>query len=256
MTKIEWCDEVYNPVTGCTPISEGCQNCYAKRMANRLKGRYGYPVDDPFRVTFHPERLDQPLKWKKPRRIFVGSMGDLFHQKIDVDSSIYSSIFQIIRKCPQHTFMILTKRPGKMKWVFKHSFTELPNLWLGVTAENQEQADERIPILLQIPAAVRFVSVEPLLSNIDLTKYLNRDKPQETINMEAPSLNWVICGAETGPGARVTDDFWIRLLRDQCQEAGVQFFMKKVSGKRPIPDDLNVREFPVRYVGAEPKGGE
>lgn len=184
-TKIEWADVVWNPITGCTPISEGCQNCYARRIAYRLKGRFGYPENDPFRVTFHGERLEEPLKWKKSRRIFVCSMGDLFHENIPFEW--INDIFGIIMMVPQHVFMLLTKRPERALEYHQYSeyeFTdgsgkletsnwEWPvNIWLGVTAENQKRADERIPVLLQIPASERFVSIEPMLGPIDLLNYL------------------------------------------------------------------------------------
>ena len=165
-TKIEWCDSVWNPVTGCTPISEGCNHCYAKRMANRLRERYGYPADDPFRVTFHTFRLGEPERMKKPRRIFVCSMSDIFHK--DVSDDYLDCIFSVITKCSHHTFMVLTKRPNRMLDYISDWPHPMSNLWLGVTAENQARADERIPILLQIPAAVRFVSVEPMLEYLRL----------------------------------------------------------------------------------------
>lgn len=230
-TKIEWTDETWNPVTGCRPISEGCQNCYAKRMANRLRGRYGYPADDPFRVTFHPDKLGQPLKWKKPKRIFVCSMGDLFAAHFDTIRKVLTQ-----PKTPsgkKHTYMILTKRPLRMLEFYSTYpwYTEdNQNIWLGVTAENQAMADERIPVLLQIPAAVRFVSVEPMLEPVDIRPWIY-------------ALDWVICGAETGPGARPMKLEWARDLRDQCKAAGVPFFFKKATGKL-IPDDLMIREFP------------
>ncbi|GAG05438.1 unnamed protein product, partial [marine sediment metagenome] len=177
-TKIEWASESWNPITGCTPISEGCANCYAKKMAQRLKGRFGYPEDEPFRVTFHPDKLDQPLKWRKPRHIFVVSMGDLFHPGILWSDN--QEIWEIMAKCPQHTFMILTKRVERMRIFLTEDLNyklplPLPNVYLGVTAENQQRADERIPILLQIPAAKRFVSIEPMLGPVDLTNYLPND---------------------------------------------------------------------------------
>ena len=268
MTKIEWAEDVWNVITGCTPISEGCAKCYAKRMATRLRGRYGYPADDPFRVTFHPDRLEQPLKWRKPRRIFVCSMGDLFHN--DVQFEQIDAVIRVIAKARQHTFMILTKRPGRMAEYFTDLSTvngatrfeypggvldmryhssaisfrcgqPLPNLYLGVTAENQQRADERIPLLLQIPAAVRFISVEPMLSSVDISHWLYM--AGERIDQ----LNLVICGAETGPGARPMYLEWARDLRDQCKEANVPFFFKKAGPKgTPIPNDLMIREFPRR----------
>lgn len=224
-TKIEWTDETWNPITGCTPTSEGCQNCYAKRMATRLRGRYGYPKDNPFKVTFHPDRLAQPLKWKKPRRIFVCSMGDLFHKS--VPNLTIDLIWEKMKKCPKHTFLILTKRPERLLKDYDNS-DPLPNVWLGVTAENQARADERIPMLLQIPAAVRFVSLEPLLGPVDFTD--RPLDPESTMGewSDLDQLNWVIVGGESGPGARRMRIDWVRSVRDQCQEAGVPFFFKQM----------------------------
>jgi protein gp37 len=237
-TKIEWTEYSWNPVSGCTPISEGCQNCYAKRMANRLRGRCGYPADEPFKVTLHKDRLEEPLRWKKPRRVFVCSMGDLFHE--DVSRWMRFEVMDIILQAKQHTFLILTKRPANMKEFFEWYYSKagrtietIKNLWLGVTAENQQRADERIPILLQIPAAVRFVSVEPMLGPVDLSLSDGVDlsvsvgtglKPGKSYLIN--SLDWVICGGETGPGARPMRLNWVRSLRDQCQTAGISFFFK------------------------------
>ena len=242
-TKIEWTEYSWNPVTGCTPISEGCQNCYARRMANRLRGRCGYPADEPFKVTLHKDRLEEPLRWKKPRRVFVCSMGDLFHE--DVHRWMRFEVMDIILQAKQHTFLILTKRPANMKEFFEWYYSKagrtietIKNLWLGVTAENQQRADERIPILLQIPAAVRFISVEPMLGPVDLLSndYLGGcincevclDNPETCINCaQDRKIDWVICGGETGPGARPMHPDWVRNLRNQCQEAGVPFFFKQ-----------------------------
>lgn len=215
MTKIEWAEESWNPVTGCTPISEGCQNCYAKRMATRLKGRYGYPSDDPFRVTFHPDKLDQLLKWRKPRMIFVCSMGDLFHE--DVGLHEIFQVCKVMREAKQHTFLLLTKRPRRMLELFG-SGTPLPNVWLGVTTENQQRADERIPILLQIPAAKHFISVEPMLGPIDeLYEYF-----------QWKQLDGVFAGCETGPGRRSAKIQWFRDLKNQCVDNGIPFFLKRM----------------------------
>ena len=235
-TKIEWADEVLNVVTGCTPVSAGCQNCYARRMHGRFS-------KEPFsEVKFHPERLDQPLRWLNPRRIFVCSMGDLFHE--DVPDEFISRVFGRMRCANQHTFMILTKRPERMRWFIWN----LPNVWLGVSVENQSTADERIPMLLKTPAAVRFVSVEPMLGPVDLLsiKTSDGDGPSRELIWigEGAGIGWVICGAETGPGARPMDPTWARDLRDQCREAHVRFFMKQMSGRALIPDDLMIREFP------------
>jgi len=256
-TKIEWTRDIngnpgktWNPITGCSPVSEGCEHCYARRMAQRLKGRYGYPKDDPFRVTFHPDRLDQPLKWKKPRMVFVCSMGDLFHEIVTEWQWI--EVFDVIRRCitngggSGHKFLILTKRPWTMKLVLEKlnwngerltfnrgtPFIHLcgDDVWLGVTAENQQRADERIPILLQIPAAVRFVSIEPMLGPVDLT-FINPFDDFHTDALDTPDpsykLHWVILGGETGPGARPMHPDWARSVQNQCQAAGVPFFFKK-----------------------------
>ena len=255
-TKIEWVTnldgtkgETWNPITGCTKISEGCQNCYAERMSKRLAGRCGYPKENPFQVTLHPDKLDQPLRWKKPRMIFVCSMGDLFHD--DIDFGWIRRIWATMTINRQHIYLILTKRPERMKsffeWMDKQEFkieTSWDNIWLGVTTENQQRADERIPILLQIPAAVRFVSVEPMLGPVDLTQIdiggnvwinsLTGDCKSYhpyggmwKINESKNKLDWVICGGETGPGARPMHPEWARSLRDQCQAAGTPFFFKQ-----------------------------
>ncbi len=292
-TKIEWTEYSWNPVTGCTPISEGCRNCYAARMAKRLAGRCGYPKDEPFKVTLHPERLEEPFSWRKPRRVFVCSMGDLFHP--DVPEKFIYDIWDVMVKNRQHTFLILSKRPDRMKSfiervmanrmdyaymlgntpegkeVRKWAQRPIQNIWLGVTAENQEQADKRIPVLLQIPAAVRFVSVEPMLGPVNLTRinlgvqktrgYGSRqiiwdalsgwEKQYETnrslrsMFQQTPKcmsndiggrLNWVICGGETGPGARPMHPDWVRDLRDQCVRTGVPFLFKSWGEFAPSPD--------------------
>ena len=258
-TKIEWAEATWNPITGCTPISEGCAHCYAQRMATRLAGRCGYPADEPFRVTVHPKRIDEPLHWKKPRRIFVCSMGDLFHD--DVPYELIREVHWRIQMNPRHTFMVLTKRPSRMLEWYRSNHAKgapvLANLWIGVTAESQQRANERIPLLLQTPAAVRFVSVEPMLGSMDLeaVEGFEHDGIANTLDgcgcnkygllsrMCTP-LDLVVCGAETGPGARPMKLEWARSLRDQCSATGVPFFMKKVSGGGPLPDDLNIRQWP------------
>lgn len=255
MTKIAWADKAWNPVTGCSPISEGCQNCYAARMSKRLRGRFGYPADDPFRVTFHLNKIGQPLKWKKPRRIFVCSMGDLFHNEV-LDSWQFS-IFKMIARTPRHTYLALTKRPYNMQdfiaqWVDEGR--QIPdNLWLGVTVENQKCADDRIPVLLGIPAAVRFVSVEPCLEkvNLKLRGYAVSGSIHSTRRI---FLRWVIIGCESGPKRRPCNIEWVRDLVEQCKEAGVPVFVKQLnlSGKvehdiNKFPKDLQIREYPTDF---------
>ena len=268
-TKIEWCKnkdggqgKTWNPVTGCTKISPGCQNCYAERMAKRLRGRCGYPADEPFRVTLHPDRLEEPLRWRKPSMVFVCSMGDLFHE--DVPRWIRFEVMDIILQAKQHIFLILTKRPANMKDFFEWYYTKagrttetIKNLWLGITAENQEMADLRIPILLQIPAAVRFVSVEPMLSPVRLIlarryctncNYLHWSyNPAGSgfvykevycpecgfaYGYHSPegnsSIDWVICGSESGQNRRPANIEWIRSLKNQCVDADVPFFLKQM----------------------------
>jgi len=209
-------------------------------MATRLRGRCGYPADDPFRVTGHPARLYQPFRWKKPRRIFVCSMGDLFHE--DVTWWYKENVMYACLENPQHTFIVLTKRPERMQ-NFLASFYNLKkiehpiqNLWLGVTAENQQRADERIPILLQIPAAKQFVSIEPMLGPVDIYQSQPR-----------PFIDWIIVGGESGPGARPMHPDWARSVRDQCVEASVPFFFKQWG--EWLPDDFGT----VCPSGATPK---
>lgn len=248
MTKIEWADRTINTVTGCTPISPGCANCYAKRMAKRLAGRCGYPEGDGFAVTLHPEKLGEIealAKVKKPQRFFVGSMTDLFHPEVPFEflRRLWADMSNPFVK--HHTFLILTKRPERMKeffsWMRAQEFkveTYLSHVWVGVTAENQEQADKRIPILLQVPVSVRFVSVEPMLGPVNINRI---DPPGHDViikpldgmvywlggGREYPGLDWVICGGETGPGARLVHPNWVSSLRDQCQAAGTPFFFKQ-----------------------------
>lgn len=265
-TKIEWTDETWNPVTGCSKISAGCKNCYAERMAKRLAGRFGYPdAPNSFDVTLHPDRLEEPLRWRNPRKVFVCSMSDLFHP--DVPKEFIWKVLEVAWKSDNHIFQILTKRPKRMRHIYSdlcgNCLEDTPlNIWLGVTAENQETADERIPILLETPAAVRFVSVEPILGPVDLWPYLQKDSPHFN-----HKLDWVIAGGETGPGARPPHPDWFRALRDQCAAADVPFFFKQWGGPHKkgwvIVDELytgNVldgdtwEQFPDPYVVVDPWG--
>ena len=249
-TKIQWAEKVWNPVTGCSPISPGCENCYAKRMANRLRGRYGYPKDKPFYRTFHPDRLAQPLRWQKPSRIFVCSMGDLYFSGV---SPLWRRmVFDRIEAASQHQFLLLTKRPcpayyeltGNTMFMDRAVGSPwvprvLDNLWFGVSCENQEWADKRIPELLKIPAMVRFLSLEPLLSPVDL------------LALSASKISWVIIGSESGPKRRPCKLEWVRSIVEQCKAVGVPAFVKQVEVNGKVshdmnewPEDLQVQEYP------------
>lgn len=263
---ISWTDATWNPVHGCTPISPGCKNCYAQRMARRLSGRCGYPQSPAdFDVTLRPDRLEQPLHWRKPRRVFVVSMGDLFHE--DVPFEFIARVFSVMHEADGHTFQLLTKRPQRMLefisgvkschgyWTHNGDFPELSprgtgivvstgafgwpldNVHLGVTVCNQDEM-WKIDTLLQIPAAVRFVSCEPLLSGICIPPHWftkdNPGGPQPNGEYRIPSrrvgLDLVIVGGETGPGARPMHPDWARSIRDQCQAADVPFHFKQWGG--------------------------
>ena len=219
-TGIEWTDETWNPVTGCTKVSPGCANCYAEDVAKRFwKGR---PFED---VRFELDRIGQPLRWRKPRRVFVNSMSDLFHENLP-DGTI-QQIFAVMRECPQHTFQVLTKRADRMNAYMKdHPLFVLPNVWLGVSVENQRMADARIPILIDTPAAVRFLSVEPLLDKVDLTAYLKGHG-----DFQRSPINWVIVGGESGGRARPCNIGWIERLVVQCDYYTVPCFVKQLGAK-------------------------
>ena len=267
-TGIEWTDATWNPIAGCTKISEGCRNCYAERMARRLAGRCGYPeAPHHFDVTLHPDKLDQPLRWKKPRKVFVCSMGDLFHRDLDDWDDIFP-ILSMCKEARQHTFLILSKRAERMKkivdvwYVFNHEYMPWPNIWLGVTAENQEQADLRIPDLLRTPAAVRFVSVEPMLGEVDLSDYLGfcpdcdpymalHREHGDLYHDDGPRLDWVIIGCESGPNRRPMELEWALDLVRQCDAAEVPVFVKQIPVDGRVshdptewPAELQRREYP------------
>ena len=280
-TKIEWTQETWNPVTGCTKVSPGCEHCYAERMANRLQKMGQSKYANGFKVTLHPDVLDDPLHWKKPRNIFVCSMSDLFHE--DVPGEFVYQVLRIAERCPQHTLQILTKRAKRMAW-FCDSPDMPTNIWLGVTAEDQQRADERIPYLLNTPAAVKFLSLEPLLGPIDLsydglfiecptchgtseiTDPQHPAHPNQTgdgvdqnwcmdCNSGDPrvvvGIDWVIVGGESGPKRREMKLQWVRDIVAQCQTAGVAVFVKQlhIDGKlvkdiEQFPEDLQIREYP------------
>lgn len=234
-TAIEWSEYSWNPVTGCTPVSDGCAHCYASRMAQRLRGRFGYPQDDPFAVTLHPERLEEPLHWKKPRMVFVCSMGDLFHPRVPWE--FICRVFDTMCRARQHNYQVLTKRPGRMAYFAKYIWDSCnddgpqwpSNVWAGTSVEDQKYA-ARLDVLARVTAPVPFVSLEPLLGPVDLREWLwpkAAGKKCFSSNWDTPTvLSWVILGGETGPGARPMHLDWARSVRDQCDAAGVPFFFK------------------------------
>ena len=269
MSKIEWCDVTINPIVGCSKISEGCTGCYAEKMAYRLM-RMGIPK---YQGVVNKNGwtgkigIDLGVFHKTPfksKKIFVVSMGDLFNENVGIDEM--DAVFRGMREYPWHTYILLTKRPQRMAiavegW-FEGGNKKMPNVWLGVTAENQKRADERIPILLQIPAAVRFVSVEPMLEPVNLGWGENGHRGLKVLKIAEgavfrcglskqvlapikdagkwirwdaagehyPEISWVICGPETGPKARPCKPEWIEDLYEQCKVAGVPFFDKRKNG--------------------------
>jgi protein gp37 len=293
-SKIEWTDATWNPVRGCTKISPGCKHCYAETFAERWRGIPGHPYEQGFDLRLVPEKLAEPLRWKKPRRVFVNSMSDLFHD--DVPFEYIAAVFGIMAACPQHTFQVLTKRPGRMREWFKWANCQrgrgarclcrqeaahlvrgvawdfadprgvwpLPNVWLGVSVEDRKYGLPRIDDLRATPAALRFLSVEPLLEDLG--------------TLDLTGIDWVIVGGESGHGARPLRPEWVRSIRDQvlaqrvscqcdyarddgltpsvCEHCGGRgwhgpaLFVKQGSGQRSgqqynIPDDLwSYKEFP------------
>lgn len=264
-TSIEWADVVWNPVTGCTKVSQGCKNCYAKSLhdmrhkaymaGKKLPAQYAHPFET---VQVHLDRLEIPLRWKRrPQRVFVNSMSDLFHEKVSL--WFIARVFAYMALASEHTFMILTKRPHIMQgllanrgWVAEIQLMvdsiadnaptikwPLPNVWLGVSVEDQRAADERIPLLLKTPAAVRFASCEPLLGpvrfefrradglGVDALNGVLYDPETMLAIGRTERIDWIITGGESGPGARPMHPDWARSLREQCQGAGVPFFFKQ-----------------------------
>lgn len=243
-SKIEWTDATWNPVTGCTKVSPGCDHCYAERVTERFKGPGSFAT-----VALHPDRLGLPLSWRKPRKVFVNSMSDLFHD--DVPDEYITKVFAVMAACPEHTFQVLTKRHGRMRSLlsrgtwgtagfaddveeamaeFTHASLDrwpLPNVWLGVSVENQHWANIRIPALLDTPASIRFLSCEPLLGPVELTAKCNAWGRTWLDRIGAPGIDWVIVGGESGPGARLMQRDWVRSLRDECNAAGVAFHFKQ-----------------------------
>jgi protein gp37 len=269
-TRIAWADATWNPVIGCSKISPGCANCYAEKMACRLARmgqKYQHVVSGgAWNGTASYDDLSLP-RWKKPRRVFVCSMGDLFHET--VPRAVHSYLSGVFVDSPQHAFLVLTKRAKRMREFFSDC-PPSPNVWVGVTAEDQERADERIPELLATPAEVRWVSVEPMLGPIDLenvhgvaswpvdvlsggTWVLGKGTAIEGFcqHSNMTTLSWVVIGCESGPKRRPCNIEWARSLVGQCRTAGVAVFVKQLDingrvSRDPAewPEDLRVREWP------------
>ena len=230
-SSIEWTDATWNPTTGCDRVSPGCDNCYALTLAKRLKamGNPRYRDDgDPrtsgpgFALTLHEDKLAEPSTWKKPRKVFVNSMSDLFHPS--VPANFIDRVFEAMGDAPQHQFQVLTKRPRRMQsvvasWYARTARPLLPNVWLGTSVENQKWAEQRVPLLVSAPAAVRFLSCEPLLGEVEIPML--------------HELDWVIVGGESGAGSRPMEMGWVRSIRDQCQRHDVAFFFKQWGGRTP-----------------------
>lgn len=216
-TTIEWATDVWNPVTGCTPVSAGCVHCYAAGIAKRFWGDRKFSD-----VQCHEDRLKIPGHWIKPRRIFVNSMSDLFHD--DVSNGFIYRVWGMMAACKRHTFMVLTKRPRRMCEILE-KLQPLSNVWLGVSVEDQRTADERIPLLLQMPAEIRFVSCEPLLGSVYLGNYLCETYIRGGLTL-GNYLDWVIVGGETGKKARPMMPEWAHKIHGICQDAKTPFFFK------------------------------
>ena len=246
MIGAKYWNAAWNPLVGCTPVSPGCQRCWAASMSSRFHPELAAKGKWLVGPQLHPERLDQPLRWRKPRTVFVCNMSDLFHE--DVPGDFIAAVFGVMAATPQHRYLVLTKRPERMRWrsewmrkranmpAYHWGTWPLVNVWLGTSIENQRTADERLPELLATPAAHRWLSVEPLLEAVDLG--------------ELDGISWVVCGAESGPGARPCRVEWVRSVVEQCRDAGVAVFVKQLSREdggadmSRWPADLQTREIP------------
>ena len=218
-SKIEWTDATWNPVRGCDKISPGCKHCYAETFAERFRGVPGHPYEQGFDLRLVPEKLAEPLRWTKPKMVFVNSMSDLFHK--DVSDDYVERVAEVMRVANWHTYQVLTKRSERMRDMLNSNLSELAterHVWWGVSVENRRQGLPRIDHLRDTPAAVRFLSVEPLLEDLG--------------NINLKGISWVIVGGESGNGARPMREEWVRNLRDKCKDSGVDFFFKQWGGVR------------------------
>lgn len=218
-TTIEWTDATWNPVTGCTKISVGCENCYAARFSERFRGVAGHPFETGFDLTLRPERVHQPLAWKQPRMIFVNSMSDLFHK--DIQRNYISAVFDTMEAADWHIFQVLTKRSSLLQKFINSRYKERVaprHMWFGVSVEN-EQATSRISHLQKSNAGTRFLSIEPLIAPVG--------------RLDLAGIDWVIVGGESGPRARSMEREWVIDIRNQCLKARVPFFFKQWGGRSP-----------------------
>ncbi|MCC6443723.1 MAG: phage Gp37/Gp68 family protein [Armatimonadetes bacterium] len=211
-SQIEWTEMTWNPVTGCTKVSQGCKHCYAERFAGRLQAMGNARYRNGFRVTLHEDLVELPLRWKQPKMIFVNSMSDLFHEEVPLD--FIRRVFDTMNRCPRHIFQVLTKRSRRLSEMAP-GLTWSANIWVGVSIEDKN-ALHRLPDLRQVDARVRFLSCEPLLG------------PLESLPLEG--IDWVIVGGESGPGARPMRAEWVEDILRQCRSAGVPFFFKQWGG--------------------------
>jgi len=236
-SAIEWTDTTWNPVTGCTKISVGCDNCYASRFSERFRGVPGHPFESGFDLTLRPQRLNQPLEWKRPRMIFVNSMSDLFHKEIP--KAHISAVFDTMEKADWHIYQVLTKRSSLLQKFINDRYQDRPSpqhMWFGVSVEN-EQATSRVAHLQHANVGVRFLSIEPLIGPVG--------------KLDLKGIHWVILGGESGPGARPMDEQWALDVRDQCRKAKVAFFFKQWGGRTPkaggrLLEGKEYSEFPMR----------
>jgi protein gp37 len=218
-TAIEWTDATWNPVTGCTKISAGCDHCYAERFSERFRGTRDHPYENGFDLTLRPERLEQPLRWREPRMIFVNSMSDLFHK--EVPKEFIAQVCDTMERAHWHTFQVLTKRSSLMRDFLRRRYGSSrgpAHMWFGVSVEDDSKKS-RIRHLQEAPAGARFLSVEPLIGPMG--------------KLDLAGIDWVIVGGESGPGARPMKLEWVREVRDQCRENRVAFFFKQWGGLRP-----------------------
>ena len=219
VSAIEWTDSTWNPVTGCTKVSRGCDNCYAERFAERFRGVPGHPFEMGFDLQLRDERLSQPLRWRRPRRIFVNSMSDLFHK--DVPWDFVDRVFDVMEQADWHIFQVLTKRSSLMRDYLRGRYggTLAPaHIWCGVSVEDRA-ALVRVRHLQDSPVAIRFLSIEPLLDSVG--------------EFDVSGISWVIVGGESGPGARTLKEEWVCAVRDLCEENHIPFFFKQWGGLRP-----------------------